>query len=67
VLRHPSMLMRVWNEHRTIVDAMAAGDAEKAALLMHGHVVGAYEDVRRRLSEAVDNGAAAPARSVRGA
>ncbi|KAB2884010.1 MAG: GntR family transcriptional regulator [Pseudorhodoplanes sp.] len=64
VLRHPSMLMRVWNEHRTIVDAMAAGDAEKAALLMHGHVVGAYEDVRRRLSEGVDNGPAAPARGA---
>lgn len=54
VLRHPAMLMRVWNEHRAIVDAMAAGDGEKAALLMHGHVVGAYEDVRQRFSEVVE-------------
>jgi DNA-binding GntR family transcriptional regulator len=51
VLRHPNLSTRVWNEHRSIVDAMAAGDGEKAALLIGGHVMSAYEDVRSLLPQ----------------
>jgi len=46
VLRHPKLSTRVWNEHRAIVEAMAKGDAEQAALLIRGHVISAFEDVR---------------------
>ncbi len=51
VLRHPPLSTRVWNEHRAILDAMAKGDAERAALLMQGHVVSACEDVRAILTK----------------
>jgi DNA-binding GntR family transcriptional regulator len=46
VLRHPRLSTRVWNEHRAIVETMATGDGEKAALLMGSHVMSAFEDVR---------------------
>ena len=49
VLRHPQFSTRVWNEHRAILETMATGDAEKAALLIGGHVMSAYEDVRTLL------------------
>jgi DNA-binding GntR family transcriptional regulator len=49
VLRHPQLSTRVWNEHRAIVETMAKGDAERAALLIGGHVMSAYEDVRALL------------------
>ncbi len=49
VLRHPNLSTRVWNEHRSIVDTMAKGDAERAALLIGGHVMSAFEDVRAML------------------
>jgi len=51
VLRHPRLSTRVWNEHRVIVDAMAAGDGEKAALLIGGHVMSAFEAVRPMLAK----------------
>jgi DNA-binding GntR family transcriptional regulator len=51
VLRHPRLSTRVWNEHRAIVDTMAKGDAERAALLIGGHVMSAYEDVRSLLAK----------------
>jgi DNA-binding GntR family transcriptional regulator len=51
VLRHPNLSTRVWNEHRAIVDTMAKGDAEKAALLIGGHVMSAFEDVRSMLAQ----------------
>jgi DNA-binding GntR family transcriptional regulator len=51
VLRHPSLSTRVWSEHRAIVDAMANGDAEKAAILIGSHVISAYEDVRATLGK----------------
>jgi DNA-binding GntR family transcriptional regulator len=51
VLRHPSLSTRVWNEHRAIVEAMAKGNADKAALLIGGHVMSAYEDVRSLLPQ----------------
>jgi len=50
VLRHPKLSTRVWNEHRAIVEAMAKGDAEQAALLIRGHVISAFEDVRAILN-----------------
>ena len=49
VLRHPVMAQRVWNEHGAIVDAMARHEPDRAAMLIHGHVIGAYEDVRAHL------------------
>jgi len=49
VLRHPKLSTRVWNEHRAILDTMAKGDAERAALLIGGHVMSAFEDVRSML------------------
>jgi len=49
VLRHPRLSTRVWNEHRAIVETMAKGDGEQAALLMGGHVMSAFEDVRTML------------------
>lgn len=49
VLRHPRLSTRVWNEHRAIVETMAKGDGEKAALLMGGHVMSAFEGVRPML------------------
>lgn len=49
VLRHPKLSTRVWNEHRAIVETMAKGDADKAARLIGGHVISAYEDVRSLL------------------
>lgn len=49
VLRHPRLSTRVWNEHRAIVETMATGDGEKAALLMGAHVMSAFEDVRPML------------------
>jgi DNA-binding GntR family transcriptional regulator len=49
VLRHPRLSTRVWNEHRAIVETMAKGDGEKAALLMGGHVMSAFKDVRPML------------------
>lgn len=49
VLRHPRLSTRVWDEHRAIVETMATGDGEKAALLMGGHVMSAFEDVRPML------------------
>lgn len=62
VLRHPVMSRRVWAEHEAIVDAMTRRDAEQASLLMHGHVVSAYEDVRGHLAAAqADTDAQSPA------
>jgi DNA-binding GntR family transcriptional regulator len=51
VLRHPKLSTRVWNEHRAIVETMAKGDAEKAALLIGSHVMSAYQDVRSLLAK----------------
>lgn len=55
VLRHPNLSVRVWNEHRAIVDAMGSGDGEKAALLLGSHVMSAYQDVRSTLGEELRN------------
>lgn len=58
VLRHPTLSKRVWDEHRAIVDAMGKRDAEQAALLIHGHVANAHEDVRPRLVAKASSGPA---------
>lgn len=52
VLRQPAMSRPVWNEHGRIVEAMAAGDAHRAAQLMYDHVVVAYRRVRPQLQAA---------------
>lgn len=51
VLRHPQLSTRVWNEHRAILETMGKGDAEAAALLIEGHVMSAYQDVRALLAK----------------
>jgi DNA-binding GntR family transcriptional regulator len=51
VLRHAPLSKRAWVEHRAILDAMAKGNAERAAMLMQGHVVSAYEDVRTMVAQ----------------
>lgn len=52
VLRQPAMSKPVWEEHGRIVEAMAAGDADRAAQLMYDHIVVAYRRVRPNLSSA---------------
>lgn len=52
VLRQPAMSKPVWEEHGQIVEAMAAGDADRAAQRMYDHIVVAYQRVRPRLSTA---------------
>jgi DNA-binding GntR family transcriptional regulator len=42
----------VWDEHGRIVEAMAAGDADRAAQLMYDHIVVAYQRVRPQLGSA---------------
>lgn len=52
VLRQPAMSKPVWEEHGRIVEAMIAGDADRAAQLMHDHMVVAYQRVRPQLTAA---------------
>jgi len=47
VLRFPGMTIQVWKEHRTIFEAMAAGDAKTAARAMKAHIVEAPKRVLR--------------------
>ena len=49
VLRQPNFTTRAWNEHQAIVDAMEQKDADRAAMMMGGHVTSAFEDVRYSL------------------
>jgi len=51
VLRFPGLARRVWREHDAILAAMARGDADDAARLIHDHVVRAYQDVKSALPE----------------
>lgn len=37
-LHHPGRTLKSWNEHRAVVEAIIAGDAEAAALAMSHHV-----------------------------
>jgi DNA-binding GntR family transcriptional regulator len=52
VLRQPAMSKAVWEEHGRIVEAMAAGHADRAAQLMYDHIVFAYQRVRDQLGVA---------------
>jgi len=52
VLRLPKLSHRVWQEHNAILEAMIAGNADKAAGLIHDHVVLAYRDVSSALPAA---------------
>ena len=45
VLRSGDLSRRVWPEHEAIFGAMIEGDEERAATLMHEHMVRAYQDV----------------------
>ena len=45
VLRLPTLAQRVWREHRAIFDAMVAGQAERAELLIRDHLGLAYSDL----------------------
>jgi DNA-binding GntR family transcriptional regulator len=46
VLRHPGMSAQVWDEHATVWEAMAKGDAAAAAAAMRAHIVGAPPRIR---------------------
>lgn len=61
VLRQPAMSRRVWDEHGRIVEALIAGDAERAATLMHEHIVDAYRRVRAQSKPLVEADARAAA------
>jgi len=49
VLRISVLAKRVWREHEAILAAMARGDADGAARLIHDHVVLAYRNVSEAL------------------
>lgn len=51
VLQRPRFTQQVWREHAAILDAMAEGDAERAAQLIGGHVGEAHRRVRAELVE----------------
>jgi DNA-binding GntR family transcriptional regulator len=51
VLRISVLAKRVWREHEAILSAMARGDADGAARLIHDHVVLAYRNVSSALPE----------------
>jgi DNA-binding GntR family transcriptional regulator len=52
VLRISVLAKRVWREHEAILAAMARGDADGAARLIHDHVVLAYRNVSSALPDA---------------
>ena len=52
VLRISVLAKRVWREHEAILAAMARGDAEGAARLIHDHVVLAYRNVSEAMPDA---------------
>jgi DNA-binding GntR family transcriptional regulator len=52
VLRRPRYVHKVWAEHADIVEAIAAGDAEGAALAMSAHVRTAHERVGAEIGAA---------------
>ncbi|HEY1541885.1 MAG TPA: GntR family transcriptional regulator [Xanthobacteraceae bacterium] len=52
VLRISLLSRRVWREHEAIFAAMARGDAEGAARLIHDHVVLAYRNVSSAMPDA---------------
>lgn len=49
VLRHPQLAQVVWDEHATILDAIARGDADQAAQAIRAHVSTAHTRVRALL------------------
>jgi len=49
VLRRPALARKVWSEHAEILDAIAAGDAERAARAITQHVQTARERVGAEL------------------
>ncbi len=59
VLRLPTVVRRVWQEHEQIFETMVTRDGERAAQLMCDHVLTAYNDVRLGLK------ILAPARQAR--
>jgi DNA-binding GntR family transcriptional regulator len=58
VLQRPRFTQQVWREHAAILDALAAGDAERAAQLIGAHIVGAHAQVREELVTRPTAGAA---------
>lgn len=57
VLRRPPLARKVWSEHAEVLDAIAAGDAERAARAIAQHVQTARERVGAEL-QAEDRNAA---------
>ncbi|NLZ42466.1 MAG: FCD domain-containing protein, partial [Comamonadaceae bacterium] len=50
VLRRPALARKVWSEHADVLDAIAAGDAERAARTIAQHVRTARERVGAELA-----------------
>ena len=50
VLRHPSLAHVVWDEHASILDAIASRDADRAAQAIKDHVSHAYSRVGELLN-----------------
>ena len=53
VLRHPELASAVWSEHAAILEAIAEGDAERAAQAIRDHVTTAHARVTPQLQAAV--------------
>lgn len=52
VLRHPELASAVWSEHAAILEAIAEGDAERAARAVRDHVTTAHARVTPQLDAA---------------
>lgn len=50
VLRYPGMSISVWQEHGRILEGMIRGDADRAAELMHRHLVESYNRVEKTVN-----------------
>ncbi len=48
-VRTPEARRTAWEEHRTIVDQLAARDADAAADSIHRHIIGTHERLQRAL------------------
>lgn len=59
ITRRATLPQEIWRQHAGIVEAVAAGDANRAEERMIAHVTGSAEALRERLTEAEDEGSQA--------
>ncbi len=65
VLRHAEPPKAIWRQHRTIVDAIAAGDAKRAEALATAHVWTAAERLEIAFAAALEHGETHVGRTAR--